>query len=277
MSTKVASVSSSLPAYDSPAPLHRPRYSTPLRREFLLRMLRAASSFSRRAGFASRRLRSRGLHWRGLPWPPAPGSTLSRYLLELRRQTTHSTLRRESLGLSNVAPTDGAVLRSAPRSPVPTLMTGDHSVSSGSATAETVRSPPTSGARSKNPTLTLSRAEPTSPFRLAFAKRCQISRRFQPLPRHEPDLVPESRRTSARRSYLPRIVRLVRRKNRTEQNRTTPERTEVLRLGVSASCCDGQGPSRNASLRRFNPTTGRRWPTSNDFVLLVLSDTPSAR
>lgn len=116
MSTKVASVSSSLPAYDSPAPLHRPRYSTPLRREFLLRMLRAASSSSRRAGFASRRLRSRGLHWRGLPWPPTPGSTLSRYLLELRRQTTHSTLRRESLGLSNVAPTDGAVLRFAPRS-----------------------------------------------------------------------------------------------------------------------------------------------------------------
>jgi len=29
---------------------------------------------------------------------------------------------------------------------------------------------------------------------------------------------------------------------------------EVLRLGVSASCCDGHGPSRNASLRRFNPT-----------------------
>jgi len=48
----------------------------------------------------------------------------------------------------------------------------------GLSNGETVLSLPTSGARSKKPTLTLRRAEPTSPFRLAFAKRCRIFRHF---------------------------------------------------------------------------------------------------
>jgi len=211
--------------------------------------------------------RLRGLLWRGLPWPPAPGSTLPRDLLELRRQTTHYTLRREPLVLSNDAPTDGAVLRSAPRSPVPTLITGDHSVSSGSATAETVRSLPTSGPRSRNPTLTLSRAEPTSPFRLAFAKRCQISRPFQPLPRHEQDLAPQSRRTSAGPSECPG-------QSRTEQRQDRPKFSDSESRPVAATDKVLLATRRSdGSIRQ----TGRRWPTSNDFVLLVLTDTPSAR
>jgi len=136
MSTKVASVSSSLPAYGSPAPLCRPRYSTPNGASFPFGSYVQRLPSSRLAGFASRRLRIRGFHWRALPWPRAPGNTLPRYLLELRRKTTHSTSRRESLVLSNATPTDGAVLRSAPRSPVPTLVTGDHSIGSGSVTAK---------------------------------------------------------------------------------------------------------------------------------------------
>jgi len=161
------------------------------------------------------------------------------------------------LALSNDAPTDGAVLRSAQRSPVPTVITGDRSSGPGSSTAETVRSLPTSGARSRNPTLTLRRAEPTSPFRLAFAKRCQISRPFQPLPRHEPELATESRRTRATTGPLPCLAPHVRRESkgragqgRAGQGRTTPGHTEVLRLGVSANCFDGPSCGVRLATRR---------------------------
>jgi len=80
---------------------------------------------------------------------------LPRDLLEHRRGTNALHAPTKPLALSNDAPTDGAVLRSAQRSPVPTVITGDRSSGPGSGTAETVRSLPTSGARSRNPSLTL--------------------------------------------------------------------------------------------------------------------------
>lgn len=105
---------------------------------------------------------------------------------------------------------------------------------------------------------TATRAEPTSSFRLALAKRLPTSRqRFSGSERPRRLTGLEPRRTCATTGPPPCLARHVCResstRSRAEQHQHQNQ-PEVLRLEVSASCCDGHGPSRNASLRRFNPT-----------------------
>jgi len=255
MSTKDATVSSSLPAHCSPAALHRSRYSTPQRREFLFRTFRAASSSSRQAGFAFSSRRARGSPLARATVAASTREHLPRDLLELRRQTTHCTLRRKPLALSNDAPTDGAVLRSAPRSPVPTVITGDRSSGPGSATAETVRSLPTSGARSRNPSLTL-----IEPNRLRRSVSLSLNAigflaPFSLWPRHGHELATESRRARATTGPLPCLAPRARResKGRAGQGRAGQNNTRAYRSSPTGSL--GQLLRRTGSFsQRVAPT-----------------------
>jgi len=105
--------------------------------------------------------------------------------------------------------------------------------------------------------------------------RCNVSAAFVLcLAAHQtslpsPDEPAADARSLRRAAHRPTASSVGREQGRTGQNRAAPTLTEVLRLGVSASRCDGQGPSRNASLRLHTRRTGRRRPTSRGFAPLV--------
>jgi len=119
------------------------------------------------------------------------------------------------------------------------------------------------------------RAEPTSPFRLAFAKRYRISRPFQPLPRHRHGLATESRRARATTGPLPCLAPRARRESkdrawqgRAEQHQDIPKFSDwESRLIASTDLPAGSVSQRVAPTA--DPAYRRRRPTSNGCALLV--------
>lgn len=129
---------------------------------------------------------------------------------------------------------------------------------------------------------TATRAEPTSSFRLALAKRLPTSRqRFSGSERPRRLTGLEPRRTCAttgpphalRDTFVGRAAPGQERSNTNTKTNTNPKFSDSESRPVAATATGLLATRRSdGSIRR----TGRRWPTSKGFAPLVPTDTPSA-